>query len=112
VESGLVLRNTNEDLLRQVFLNLLLNAAQAAKSKVWLKAVRREGGVTVTVRDDGPGIPEHLRDRVFTPFFTTKQRGTGLGLAIVRNNLKALGGELSMECPDRGGTTMTVRFND
>jgi signal transduction histidine kinase len=112
VESGLVLRNTSEDLLRQVFLNLLLNAAQAAKSKVWLKAVRREGGVTVTVRDDGPGIPEHLRERVFAPFFTTKQRGTGLGLTIVRNNLKALGGELSMECPDRGGTTMTVRFND
>ncbi|MDX1984235.1 MAG: ATP-binding protein [Bryobacteraceae bacterium] len=111
VEPGLVLPHSNEELLRQVFLNLLLNAEQAARSKVTMRAGRVAGGIEVHIGDDGPGIPPELREKVFTPFFTTRQRGTGLGLAIVRNNIRRLGGEISLECPEAGGTVVKVRLS-
>jgi signal transduction histidine kinase len=64
----------------------------------------------VTIRDTGPGIPEEVRGRVFEPFFTTKGRGTGLGLALVKRVVDRHEGELSIECPEDGGTVVTLKL--
>ena len=60
------------------------------------------------VRDDGPGIPEHLREKVFQPFFTTKEEGTGLGLSIVARIVHEHGGRIRI-APAKGmGTTFII----
>ncbi len=97
--------------LRQVFTNLLTNAFEAldgtGRLVVQAAALDRlplphapdhpQGpGVAVTVTDDGPGIPESMRERIFNPFFTTKPRGSGLGLAIVRKVIDAHEGRIEV----------------
>jgi signal transduction histidine kinase len=64
----------------------------------------------LTFTDEGPGIPEDIRQRVFEPFFTTKNRGTGLGLAIARRAVELHDGSLEFECPATGGTVVTMRL--
>ena len=64
--------------------------------------------VDVDVEDDGPGIPPDVQERLFEPFFTTRHRGTGLGLPIVKRDVEAHGGDVSILCPDGGGTRVTV----
>lgn len=89
------------DRLVQVLLNLLLNAADAAKdtgdpTKLAVRARRSGEGVRLEVLDNGPGIPEELRARIFEPFFSTKPagQGTGLGLAICASLVEQAGGTL------------------
>jgi C4-dicarboxylate-specific signal transduction histidine kinase len=95
--------------LTQVVLNLLVNAKQAL-------AGREEGHVTVRTRhtrdlveivvaDDGPGIPEAIRERIFDPFFTSKgpEEGTGLGLSIAFGIVREHGGVLAFEPSPTGG---------
>jgi two-component system NtrC family sensor kinase len=107
----------NEARLGQVFLNLLLNAAQAipegrvAENEIRV-VTRREGAdrVAVEIRDTGCGIPPEIRDRVFDPFFTTKQvgRGTGLGLYICHGIVKAMSGEITLQSEVGRGTTFRI----
>lgn len=101
------------DLLKLVFFNVLLNAAQAARNRGGVR-VRihdpEDGMCRITIADDGPGIAPEIRDRIFQPFFTTRHRGTGLGLPIAKRAVELHGGELSIESPKGGGTTVTVRL--
>jgi two-component system sensor histidine kinase PilS (NtrC family) len=104
------------DQMRQVFWNLLANAAQAAErpdgrgGTVRVACSPGDRAATVSVQDDGPGIePAHL-PRLFTPFFTTKERGTGLGLATVQRIVDAHGGAISVESSPGRGTTFVVRI--
>jgi PAS domain S-box-containing protein len=89
-----------ESRLAQVFLNLIVNAAQAlteTSQREIIVSTRREGDrVVIGVRDFGPGVPEELRSRLFSPFFTTKPagQGTGLGLYISQSIITGLKGEL------------------
>lgn len=96
----------------QALLNLLLNAAYVTppKGTVRLEGCARPGWRGVCVADDGPGIPEALRERVLDPFFTTKPegQGTGLGLTVTRTIVDAHGGELAFAFPPTGGTRVTV----
>ena len=103
--------------LEQVFLNLLVNAAQALPPETaqtnQIKVTMRSAGerhVTVEVRDNGLGIPPELIDRVFDPFFTTKPTGlgTGLGLPICHSIVKSLGGEIGVESSPGDGTVFRV----
>ncbi len=91
-------------------LNLTLNAAQALgqPGNVVLRAQRRGDSCCIEVADDGPGVPEKLRDRIFEPFFTTRHTGTGLGLAIVRQTAERHGGTVALRCPPRGGTVVEL----
>jgi signal transduction histidine kinase len=96
--------------LRQVFLNLVLNAVQALSSggEVTLE-IRQEGGSTrVSVRDTGPGIPPDQLRQVCEPFYSTKPGGTGLGLPIAQRIVAEHGGRLEIDCPTGAGTTATV----
>ncbi|MBI5069233.1 MAG: response regulator [Deltaproteobacteria bacterium] len=107
----------NEGKLGQVFLNLLVNAAQAIpearsdRNEIRLTArMAEDGRVAVEVRDTGTGIaPENLR-RIFDPFFTTKPvgEGTGLGLTICHNIVSAVGGTIQVESAEGKGTTFRV----
>jgi len=80
---------------KRVTLNLLRNAAQVSKT-VRLRAWNEHGEVVVSVSDDGPGVPEALKDRIFNPFVTDKEQGAGLGLAIVRKVAEAHGGRVEL----------------
>jgi PAS domain S-box-containing protein len=98
------------ELVRGTLLNLLLNSGQAmgGRGRVVVRLSHDDGHVSMTVHDDGPGIPEHLRAQVFEPFFTTKARGGGLGLAVAKRTAEIHGGTLTLDCPAGGGTTVTL----
>jgi PAS domain S-box-containing protein len=97
------------ELLREVFLNLLLNAGQAMDGRGTARVTIGGGPVvTVRIRDEGHGLPPELGERIFEPFFTTKRSGTGLGLAIVRRLLELQNGEVTVESSSRAGTTLLV----
>mgnify|MGYP006279135195 CR=1 FL=1 len=86
--------------LKRIVLNLLRNAAQAGEH-VTLTGEARRGEVVISVRDDGPGIPQEMREKVFDPFVTDKEKGAGLGLAIVKRLVEANGGRVKVD--DGGG---------
>jgi signal transduction histidine kinase len=101
----------SEDGLRQVVLNLALNAIDVTRSggMVRLRAQPLDGGVEIVVEDEGPGIEQELRERVFEPFFSTKQeRPGGLGLAICRRIVEEAGGRIVIS--DRIGGGVAFRF--
>jgi signal transduction histidine kinase len=85
----------NADQAKRATLNLLRNAAQAA-SQVDLRGFREGGQVVISVSDDGPGVREEMRERIFDPFVSDKEQGAGLGLAIVRKVVEAHGGRVEL----------------
>jgi two-component system, NtrC family, nitrogen regulation sensor histidine kinase NtrY len=98
--------------LNSIFSNLIKNGIQAIPPgtpgliRIGLKV---EGDrVIVSISDNGPGIPEEVRSRLFTPYFTTKSSGSGLGLSIVKRFVEGMGGEISFESDPEKGTTFTV----
>jgi PAS domain S-box-containing protein len=103
--------------LLQVLLNLTINAFEAMTAlpsdarHLLIRAGRDgNGGVLVSVRDSGPGLPEGIAQQLFEPFFSTKAEGTGMGLAIARSIIEAHGGTLSGETCADGGACFTVRL--
>jgi signal transduction histidine kinase len=100
------------DLLCQVLLGLLANAAEAAGSggQISLEARAADGIVELGVADSGPGVPPDLRERIFEPFFTTRPRGTGLGLAVARQIVEAHGGRIVVGERPGGGARFTIRL--
>ena len=100
------------ELLKILFTNLLLNAGQAMEGhgRIQIDLKLGNDACEVSLADDGPVMSPEVRQRVFEPFFTTKSRGTGLGMAISRQVVEAHRGEISVDCPPRGGTTVTVRL--
>lgn len=97
-----------------VFSNLLQNGIQAVpkerKAEIQLKVEKQNEFVKVTIKDNGIGIPDDLKDKLFIPNFTTKTSGMGLGLAIVRNIVVNAGGEIGYETEVNKGTTFYVTF--
>lgn len=113
----LPLVRVDADQLRQVFINLLDNAAEvmAEGGEIHLSAAAEAdaGGrtmVVVRIRDTGPGMPEDVRQRVFEPFYTTKEEGTGLGLCIAARIMARHGGRLVLESGTPQGTEFSVRI--
>jgi PAS domain S-box-containing protein len=109
----------SEARLGQVFLNLLVNAAQAIEAGAPRQNKVRvtthdldDGRVEVEISDTGSGMPEHVRKRIFEPFFTTKPvgEGTGIGLAISNDIVASFGGEIVVESEVGRGTTFRVRL--
>ncbi|NLG34838.1 MAG: PAS domain S-box protein [Lentisphaerae bacterium] len=107
--------------INQVLLNLILNAAQAIaearpceeeqKGRITIRTVRRDEWVEIHVQDNGTGIPEKHRSRIFTPFFTSKDvgKGTGQGLAMAYNIVvRKHGGDIRFETKAGEGTTFIV----
>ncbi len=81
--------------LNEIFVNLLLNAREAMPNGGKIKITAQPGedfSVLVTISDTGPGVPLEIREKIFEPYYTTKEKGSGLGLAIVRHNIEIYGG--------------------
>jgi signal transduction histidine kinase len=104
IESDAQLAGKCVSALRDAVSNLLLNALQATPQggQVRLKASAVNGELSLTVADTGVGVPADLRERIWEPFFTTRQRGTGLGLAIVRKRVQEVGGSASLGAARNG----------
>ncbi len=99
----------------QVLTNLVQNAIEAApegSGRVRIRGVAQDGMVTLSVKDNGPGIPRDQRDRIFTPFFTTKGpgKGMGLGLTIVWRVLHSLNGTIEVGSEEGAGAEFVVRI--
>jgi signal transduction histidine kinase len=98
--------------VKRVTLNLVRNAAQAGED-VLVRCLPHRGEAVLSVSDNGPGIPEELRDRIFEPFVTDKEQGAGLGLAIVKRVVEANLGRVELVSPGGsagGGTEFRVYF--
>jgi PAS domain S-box-containing protein len=100
------------EMLKMVIQNLLINGAHAMQS---MGTIRVDIGIaadecSIAVSDSGPGIPADVRDKMFVPFFTTKSRGTGLGLPTAKRFIEAHHGQIVVDCPPSGGTTVTVQL--
>ncbi|HOL73488.1 MAG TPA: ATP-binding protein [Bryobacteraceae bacterium] len=99
---------TDPEQLKQVLLNLVINAVQATEEsggEIVLSAEFREGKALIEVRDQGRALSPALMERIFDPFFTTKEQGTGMGLSVAHQVVTQLGGILTARRnPDRGMT--------
>ena len=104
-------------LLRQTLYNLVQNALDASPPNAIIEVSAAQEGEWCVIRvcDEGPGIPERIRERIFEPFFSTKDRtmktgGMGIGLALVRQSVLAVGGTVTVKDRPEGGTLFEVRL--
>jgi len=110
----------DQDALRQVLLNLISNSLDAITAcsdcdkpgHVRLTSVRADGGVWLSVADDGPGMDPEIKGDVFKPFVTGKKTGTGLGLAIVQNIMRAHKGKVVIDSVPGKGMDIRLFFPD
>jgi two-component system sensor histidine kinase HydH len=101
----------DEQLLRQVLFNLVLNATQAVpeKGEIQVRAGRQNGnGAYIEVADNGPGISPENRSEIFKPYFTTHAEGTGLGLAVVQQIVMAHGWEIACAANEPSGAVFRI----
>jgi two-component system sensor kinase FixL len=112
VDGGAPPVSADADMLRIVFQNLLINSAQAMRGKGSIRVAidTVDTSCRIAFSDQGPGIPLEIRDKIFTPFFTTKSRGSGLGLPTAKRLIEAHHGEIIVDCPPAGGTVVVVRL--
>ncbi|SOH92232.1 two-component system, NtrC family, C4-dicarboxylate transport sensor histidine kinase DctB [Monaibacterium marinum] len=102
--------------LQHVLMNLIGNALDATEDTlnpaIDIDIREDENGVNITVSDNGPGVPEELRESIFDPFFTTKEvgRGVGLGLSISYNIIRDFGGRIRVGVSDQGGARFCIRL--
>lgn len=106
--------------MKQVFLNLILNAVQAMPQggQLRIRAVLKRGGagdsakpvVEIAIQDTGRGMPEDVKNKIFEPFFSTKEEGIGLGLSIAQRIVEEHRGEIGVETAPEKGTTFFLRF--
>lgn len=110
---------SDKNRLEQVFLNLVINARDAMEEKgpgekkqLAISTLQEGDRVVVTVTDTGKGMPPHIQNRIFAPFFTTKAvgKGTGLGLSICCNLIKDFGGSIEVESTIDVGTSFRITF--
>ena len=115
-QSGLPEVPLDESFAEQVFINLAQNAYDAMTEGGTLRVTisqasrERQEGVEVRFADTGPGVPTELREQIFNPFVTTKQKGVGLGLSIVSKIMDDHGGALHLEADTSQGACFTVFF--
>ncbi|HAO21432.1 MAG TPA: histidine kinase [Desulfobacteraceae bacterium] len=99
--------------LKEVIVNLMINACEAMGNKggriiILEETVPDRSAVVIDIRDNGPGIPKAVREKIFQPFFTTKEEGTGLGLSIAARIIEEHGGKLSADSKEGHGATFRL----
>jgi two-component system, LuxR family, sensor kinase FixL len=102
----------DQAMLKMVIQNLLMNGVQAigGRGRIRVGVDATDNWCRITISDSGPGIPPEIRDKIFMPFFTTKNRGTGLGLPTSKRFIEAHNGRISIDCPSAGGTLVTLQL--
>ncbi len=96
--------NTDPVLIKQAITNIARNSIEAMEGSGELRVLAEcvDQGVRIVIEDSGGGIPEDIKEKIFLPFYTTKENGTGLGLAVVHKNITTLGGTVMVENINRG----------
>jgi signal transduction histidine kinase len=99
-------------MLYQSFLNILINAMQSMPNggNIEVAISSNDQIVTINFEDEGQGIPEEVIEKIWDPFFTTKEMGTGLGLGVVKNLIESHGGSIQIYNRSQGGTRVTVEL--
>lgn len=121
LEEGLPLVSGNRRRLGQIFFSVITNAREAILEKMQQDAEMKNGVIQIqtfregnrvfaAITDSGVGIPSYARDRIFEPFFSSKEKGKGLGLAISRQITRAYGGKIEVKSQEGLGTTMKISF--
>lgn len=105
----------DENLLEQVLINLIKNAAQALQEQenklICLASYQNERGrLVIEVTDNGPGIKKEAQDKIFIPFYTTKRTGSGIGLSLSKQIMHLHNGTISVHSPENGGCTFRLQF--
>lgn len=116
-ETGLELNLDREEiiiesdpaLIRSIFSNLLLNSKEAGADRVEVE-FKEDKELEIIFKDNGGGIADKIKEKIWYPFFTTKEKGTGMGLAIIRKMVNTLSGEISLLDTAPGGTTFKIIF--
>lgn len=105
-----IIIEADPDQVERIFINLFTNAIDAVSGKSELKVRLEEKGLSVVVKvsDTGKGIKKESLDKIFEPFYTTKDKGTGLGLPIIFNIIKRHRGEISVDSREGEGTSFTI----
>ncbi|MEX2153754.1 MAG: ATP-binding protein [Gemmatimonadaceae bacterium] len=106
-----VLALARGDELREVLLNVFENARLARASEVRSSIATSDGHVTISVKDNGQGIPKTVLPRIFEPHFSTRTSGSGLGLAISRRLIESWGGTIEIASAAKQGTEVTIRLS-
>jgi signal transduction histidine kinase len=105
----------DEEQIKQILINLMVNAMESVEREKGDVDVRIQGNVPsstdrvlLSISDNGHGMTRQVKDKIFTPFFSTKKEGTGLGLAIVKRLVDNMGGKIWVETSPHGGTTFKI----
>jgi two-component system, NtrC family, sensor histidine kinase HydH len=114
VPEDLAVPEVDRDQFRQVFVNLVQNASEAipeeSSGEVRVRAEADERRFLIVVTDNGAGMPDDVREKIFQPLFSTKTKGTGLGLAIVLSTLQRHGASVEVDSKLGSGTTFTIEL--
>ena len=107
--------NADAHMIEQVVLNLITNASEAMRNinnnkKITIYTLSENSYVYIKVCDSGPGVPEHLLDTIFDPFYTTKKHSSGIGLSISHRIISDHGGTLDVSSCEDGGAVFTVKI--
>jgi len=107
-----IVKSVDRDQIKQAIWDLLINAVEATSGSgtIWIGFHPQDG--TLHIEDDGPGIPEDIRDRVFEPFYTTKSSGTGMGLSTVFSIIEAHHGNIEILESSKGGAHFRISLPD
>ena len=103
---------TDPGFINRIMYNLITNAVQAMPNggKLTINANKEANDVVITVKDTGVGIPKEIKEKLFTPLFTTKARGQGFGLVVIKRMTEALGGTVTFDSYAGKGTTFMIRL--
>jgi signal transduction histidine kinase len=113
VSDGPVYASVDKEQWSRIIHNLIKNALQSVpedrQPEVMVRVKKEQGKGIISVSDNGTGIPDEMKERVFEPNFTTKSSGMGLGLAMVKNLIQNFGGTIAFENGKRGAVfTITI----
>jgi signal transduction histidine kinase len=103
----------DEQLFNRIFSNIILNGLQSGRGEsvfVQVNLIQVEDHYQVSIQDNGKGIDSEMFNKVFIPYFSTKQSGSGLGLAISKQGIEQSGGEIWFETKTGEGTTFYIKL--
>ncbi len=114
VEEGTFMIDGDQQLMGAIFTNLIINAIQSVpyerKPKVAFFLSKVEQKVLVEIKDNGTGIPETIKDKIFLPNFSTKETGSGIGLAVAKRGVEHAGGQIWFETKTGEGTSFFIEI--
>lgn len=112
LEYNLPPANVDQDQLKRAFLNIILNALESMGpgGVIEVGTAEKNGWIEITFTDNGPGIPAEHKEKIFTPFYTTKSNGTGLGLSITQHIVTEHKGEILFQNIPEKGAGFTIRI--